>query len=138
MLAKKEKDIADARCFSLLLSGILGLCVCQILRFCRLLSSLTFSRPVSYRKRKKMPASGFQSPIFPESRKSQVTYLRLSPQICNESSFAGELSIPSMIIKFVILISSITISLSSGVRSEKKLNARINVPNPIFSLSRKL
>lgn len=77
-----------------------GLCVCQILRFCRLLSS-DFSRPASYRKRKKMPASGFQSRFSRSQKKSQVTYLRLSPQICNESSFAGELSIPSMIIKFI-------------------------------------
>lgn len=81
-----------------------GLCVCQILRFCRLLSSDFFSSCV-IPERKKMPASGFQSRFSRSQENRQVTYLRLSPQICNESSFAGELSIPSMIIKFVILIS---------------------------------
>lgn len=81
-----------------------GLCVCQILRFCRLLSSDFFSSCVIPEK-KENACIRVSIPIFPESRKSQVTYLRLSPQICNESSFAGELSIPSMIIKFVILIS---------------------------------
>ena len=60
MLAKKRERYSRCPLFLSLAVRNSGLCVCQILRFCRLLSS-DFSRPVSYRKRKKMPASGFQS-----------------------------------------------------------------------------
>ena len=94
-----------------------GLCVCQILRFCRLLSS-DFSRPASYRKRKKMPASGFQSRfsrsqenrrlhICGESRKYVTSPASLaSYHACSgNEGVKPELLIPSMIIKFVILIS---------------------------------
>ena len=83
MLAKKEKDIADARCFSLLLSGILAFVSVKFSVFVGFYH-LSFSRPVSYRKRKKMPASWFQS-RFSWNQENHVF-----PELClfRQSGFA--------------------------------------------------
>lgn len=89
----------------------------QIPRSCRPLSS-DFSRPASYRKRKKMPASGFQSRFSrsQENRRLHICVFRRK-YVTSPASLASyhacsgnegvkpELLIPSMIIKFVILIS---------------------------------
>ena len=100
---KKERSSGYPLFLSFLLSGILAFMFVKLSVFVGLHYQILLVLCHTGKERKCLH-HGF-NPDFPGVKKIAGYILRLSPQICNESSFAGELSIPSMVIKFIMLIS---------------------------------